>query len=696
MAQSAENSSDTTSALTTFYVSATGSDENSGLSTTDAFATVTRARNAIRESRTGDTSKRCVVVISEGEYPQPETLVLGDEDSNTEYVGEGAGAVLSGGIRFQFQRLASAAEKELFPANDAEIWVYDLPKVDDAPLFFEQLFVNGRRAVRSRFPNDGFLIPESIWEEFPMNPQTRSVDHAVTPQELRARTGDLDDLKLEEASTEVLSFAQFIVHHNWDTTRRIIRSYDKETRALRCEGVPMKSWNPWRDSSLYYLENLPMAFDQPGEWFYDGVNERVFYRPLEGEQLNQTSFIAPVSGLNCLLDINGSKVGVDEAKKTTSIRFRNVQFSYTDAASGNTQVKPGVSGHGPTQFEPLQAAAFTTGTVRISNASDIIFERCRVKSTGEYAFVIMDCSDCQIIRTDMEDLGAGGVRIGDGSMDRHNQVVNCNIVHGGRFFASGTAVWIGQNTEDTLILHNEIADFFYTGVSAGWVWGYNGGHAFRNCIEYNHIHHIGQGALADMGGVYTLGRSTGTRVCNNVIHDVDSYGYGGWGLYPDEGSEGILFENNLVYDVTDGSFHQHYGKENILRNNILARSKKNPAKPDQPAHQIAVSRIEDHLSVTIERNIIYWKDGVALGYNANNAKVVYDSNLWYNATSDATFGGLSHEEWVKTTGKDVNGIVADPLFVDPDANDFRLKSGSPAQKIGFVPFDYTQAGVQPE
>ena len=264
---------------------------------------------------------------------------------------------------------------------------------------------------------------------------------------------------------------------------------------------------------------------------------------------------------------------------------------------------------------------------------------------------------------------------------------------GGRFFASATAVWIGQNTENIALLHCDISDFYYTGVSVGWVWGYQGGHAFNNRIEFNRISKIGQGQPSDMGGVYTLGTSIGTRVCNNVIFDVSSYGYGGWGLYPDEGSEGILFENNLVYDTTDGCFDQHYGYDNIVRNNIFARSRINPARMGQPPHQIAVTRIENHLSMTFENNIIYWKEGVPLGYNAGKEQAIYRNNLWFNAGGDVRFGELTHSEWVNQTGKDVGGLVADPEFINPDANDFRLKSDSPAIQMGFVPFDYSQAGV---
>ncbi len=681
-----------------FFVSPNGNDANDGTAAAP-FATLEHARDAVRAARQNDpTAKKAaepwVVTFAEGEYTLERPVVFTPEDSGspespTVYRASG-NVVFSGGIKIENW-------KDLGDGT----WCADLPDFEGNPLYFEQMWVNARRAPRSRFPNEGFLNVESIREEFPSDRTTRQAEKPQTLQWVTGKTGDFDFLK--DVPAAELRWGQMVVHHNWDTTRRILLGFDPTTNTVEMKGGNMKSWNPWRTSSLYYFENVRTAFDAPGEWFYDGNARKVFYRPLEGQTLENTQFYAPRPGLVQFLIFQGNS----PEEPITDIRFENLKFCYSDTprvlgVMQNAQIDVSVTGDlqkpGPSQFEPTQAAAHTSAVILADEAQRIAFFGCEFSHLGEYGLWFKNASECEFRNGRLSDLGAGAIRIGGGRASEPGKNVRCaekNVVsnnyltEGGRFHASAVGVWIGNNTIENELTHNEIADFYYTGVSVGWNWGY-AGVSFRNRIEFNRIHDIGQGALADMGGVYTLGTQTGTRVCNNVIFNVKSFGYGGWGLYPDEGSEGLTMENNLVYDTMDGSFHQHYGKDNVIRNNIFARNLPNPMK-DAPAHQVAITRIEDHRSIVFENNIIYWKDGTSVGYNFDKARTDIQKNLWWKDGGEVEFRGLTHDQWVES-GKDAGGIVADPMFVDPEHNDFHLKPGSPAEKIGFKPFDYTQAG----
>ena len=81
-----------------------------------------------------------------------------------------------------------------------------------------------------------------------------------------------------------------------------------------------------------------------------------------------------------------------------------------------------------------------------------------------------------------------------------------------------------------------------------------------------------------------------------------------------------------------------------------------------------------------------------LGYNHTNRKFTYDRNVYWNASgAPLTFSGKSLEEW-RAAGQDTHGIVADPLFVDPEHGGFKLRPGSPAGKVGFDPWDFAEVG----
>jgi len=187
-----------------------------------------------------------------------------------------------------------------------------------------------------------------------------------------------------------------------------------------------------------------------------------------------------------------------------------------------------------------------------------------------------------------------------------------------------------------------------------------------------------------------LGMQPGTRIVNNLWHDMAATKYGGWGIYFDEGSSGILAENNIVYRTTHGGFHQHYGETNVVRNNIFAYAR------DQ---QLQRSREEPHVSFCFSNNIVIFDKGVLLGSTWKNDNFVLDSNVYWDTRlaanpNEMKFAGATLEQW-RARGHDKNSRIADPLFLSAQQEDFRLKPDSPAFKLGFRSFDLSRVGPRP-
>ena len=369
-------------------------------------------------------------------------------------------------------------------------------------------------------------------------------------------------------------------------------------------------------------------------------------------------------------------------KPVEHLRFEGLSFQHTDWVMPRAEMVDGQAN-----------AGLRTAAVRAVGARNCAFERCEIAHAGGYGLWLQNGSkDNRVAECHLRDLGAGGVRLGEMGLPEQeplqaerNEVYNWFIHDGGKVYHAGIGVWIGRSSHNR-VHHNEICDFYYTGVSVGWSWGYAPSSAHHNVIEFNHIHHLGRGELSDMGGIYTWASRRAPCCASNLIHDVWSYSYGGWGLYTDEGSTGVLMENNVVYRVKDGSFHQHYGRENIVRNNVLALS--------ATLGQIIRSREEEHSSFTIEGNIVFGETTPPLGGNWGNGHYTLRRNLYWNTDPAALVfpGKLTLAEW-QAKGHDAESVAADPKFVDAAKFDFRLQPDSPALALGFKPIDMSTVGL---
>ena len=446
----------------------------------------------------------------------------------------------------------------------------------------------------------------------------------------------------------------------------------------------MHTWNRMDrpGASLCYLENDRSFLDAPGEYFLDRSEGYLYYIPRENERLEKAVATVPVPSQ--LLEMKGTA-----EKWIEDVRIENLTLEYSRYSipwQGN---------------EPNQGACLTDASVSAEYARNLTLQNVEVTHTGNWAVEMGPASrDSRVEHCYLHDLGGGGVKIGTSGIpddEEHelscgNHVVNNIICQAGETFPPAVGIML-RNASDNEVVHNDISNLYYTGISVGWVWGYAHCPSVRNTISYNHIHHIGWGVLSDMGGVYTLGNSDGTVEIGNWIHDVNGYSGAGspaWGLYTDEGSAGILLASNLVERCRDGAVHQHYGKDNTFANNIFATFERSG---------VWRSRVEDHTTIIVTNNVFWWTNSASQvirggGKGGKVTDLVMDGNLYWctGGISSNAFFGKPLATW-RAEGHDCASRVGDPLFRDPLHGDWRLEPESSALKMGFVPWDWTAAGV---
>lgn len=646
-----------------FYVSPTGKDTNSG-SKEQPLASLVGARNAVRKHKiTSRKLQAYTVVVKDGYYTMTEPLELTLEDSGSEqypivYQAEkGANPVFSGGKIIKG-----------FSVNANGVWQVKIPESVYYKWEFDQLYVNGQRAILARTPNKGFLelkkVTQNIWKQGSGKVALKAEQELFFDEQTFKPLLDIEN--------EEIAQVRFKAYHKWDYTLRHIDEVHKDSLSLSTSGKGMKPWNALKKGGRVVVENYKAALDAPGEWFLSkkGV---LYYIPRKGESIENTTVVVPV--LEQLVSVKGN---ASESNYVEHIQFKGLKFEYCHykiPASGS---------------EPNQAAAKLNAAIEVEGAKNISFSNGEISKTGQHALWFgKGVSNSLVENTYMYNLGGGGVYLGDftaldGKEHAHHLTVHNNIIQsGGQEFPAAVGVWVGHSS-DSKVTQNDIGNFYYTGISVGWTWGYKPSLAKRNTIAYNHIHHIGWDLLSDMAAIYTLGASEGTMVENNLIHHVHSFSYGGWGMYADEGSTGIVFKNNLVYNTKTGGFQQNYGKGNVITNNILAYAKK---------YQLQCTIAEKHKSFTFTNNIVLFNEGMVAKGAWDDVMAEIDANIYWNTNGDGyDFNKHSFKDWQKK-GFDNQSYLIDPKFKNSLKYDFRFKSKKSYNKINFKPFDVSKAGV---
>jgi hypothetical protein len=529
---------------TILHVSVVGNDGWSGAGATPnpsgsdgPLRTLSGARDAVRRLRAERPDQPVTVLVRGGLYTLAEPLVFSPDDSGSPqarvtYAGyPGETPVVSGGRRIDGWRPVE---------GEPGLWAAEVPEVKAGKWLFHQLIVDGHRRQRARSPNAGsYYVDGRISAD--RHARFHYRDGNVRPKWSGSRG------------------VEFIALCRWQQYRLPITDVDPASRTVTLAGPRMP--NGAEVAPRYWIENTRDALDAPGEWFLEALSGILYYRPMPREDMATAEVIAPV--LEQLVVFDGD---ARTGRYVHDITLRGLLFRDADWSIG------------PEGYADMQAASEIPAAIVAHGARSCAIEQCVLTHLGQYAVALGKGSkENLLVGNEMTDLGAGGVKIGDEKSSAHPQlasatdppeepgtiangrqnvnfprseaeaasgnVVTDNAIHDiGAVFASAVGVWIGQSSGNTVV-HNEIYDTYYSGISVGWTWGWGRTMAQDNLIEQNHIHDIGRGLLSDMGCIYTLGAQPGTVLRNNLCHDVKRYEKPSPDSVPDAASRQGLLEN---------------------------------------------------------------------------------------------------------------------------------------------------------
>lgn len=536
---------------------------------------IEKALQQAREDRRLNGAEDVCIRLQAGTYRLNQTITVRPEDSGIRIVADG-NAVVSGGVKITGWK------------KQGGMYVADVPEFNGRPLEFRQLWVNGRKADRARDVAD-----------FEKMYRIRNIDKKN------------EILYVPAAAVKKIlgeRHAEMVIHEMWCVANLRIKGIkvqgDSAAVTFHQPESHIHFMHPWPSpmvtkdghNSAFYLTNAKSLLDTPGEWYLDAKEQKVYYIPRKGEDMAKADVEAPA--VETLMKIEGTP---DAPVK--GITIEGVTFSYA------TWMRPSISGHAPLQAGMFMTEAYKVrpkiirpngdhkldnqgwvgrpaAAVNVRCAEDINFKGCTIEhcaSTGIDFFEYTKGGS--ISRSTIRDVGGNGILAGSFGPEAHEAHLPYNPTDS-RIICTGLTIENNLITDVTnedwgcvgigagyvrgiRILHNEISEVSYSGISMGWGWNQQPCAMADNRVKGNLIHHYAK-HMYDTAGIYTLGAQPHSFVEENVVRDIYSSGYAHdpnhwFYLYTDEGSSCIMVRNN--WTPTEKYLKNANGPCNIWENN---------------------------------------------------------------------------------------------------------------------------------
>jgi hypothetical protein len=683
-----------------FYVSPSGNDTWSGIlaeaneSKTDGpFATLGKARDAIRDLKArGPLTQPVTILIRGGFYVLPEPLVFTSEDSGTKecpityaaYPGEVP--VLSGGRRITGWKKLTEEVGNIDVKARGKLWIANVPK----DWRFNQLFAGGERLPRSATPN------ADQWEDWYKNIEEKGKTLLSFPPGTLQRWSNLADVEINFLPS--WRYANFLA-----SVKEIDEASGLVTLA-RSGLYDIKKNDPFR------IENALEGIDQPGEWSLDTKAGRVYWWPPYGVDPNKIEIIAPR-----LVEAIVMKGDEEAGALVKFLTLRGLNITHIDRRRLDYHPPP-QGGYG--RLDTNDATILLWGT------EDCTIEQCRITNVGGVGIrAILYAKRIKLLDNEISQCGGTGIVFqghgpGTHHVNRDHLIVRNRVHHCGQIYWHGTGINIAMAGNLT-ISGNHIHDMPYAGIfvtgqktayfnlSKGksdtqgfdFRWGEIGEDSLtvdsikkfipgNVIVEHNVIHDVMQ-VLDDGGGIFFWASRQNVIRNNRVYRCARDFSFG---IYLDIEGMDTVIDNNIVYQCpnlsvakTGSALLLHQNGRNTVRNNIFAIGNRlfrfvGSTGGQKVIHNIFFFDASCTLGEDPARTISY-DAGQKIDYDAG--KSIMDNNLYWSTGGEASIRNFINS-W-RQKGWDKNAVVADPLFVDMQKFDFRLRPDSPALKMGFKP-----------
>jgi len=553
------------------YVSPKGSDTNDG-SKDQPLATVAAALRKARElRRLNDPSIKdgIHIILGGGIYQLLETVILRPEDAGTTdspiffEAASNEKPILSGGVKIDGWKKLNKAVVGLSASAKGKLWVADVPMINGELFQFRQIWVNDAKAVRAKSVNGDAMQRILNW-----NKKDESC-WIPTPQFSLSNVKGVEMFIHQWWAIAMLRIKKIEVHG--DSTQ--LYFHPPESKIQNEHPWPAPWLSKETGNSAFYLVNALQFLDEPGEWYLDVINRKIYYWPRRGENMQTTSVIAPY--LETLVKVEGT---ID--RPVTNVFFNGISFQHSG------WLRPSQFGHVPHQAGMYMTEAYKlrpAGTkenptldnqawigrpaaaVEVTFADNTVFQNCRFEhlaSTGlDYHKAVHD----NLVKGNLfKDVGGTALLAGVYSDEGHEihlpynpkderEICDGMLISNNLITDATNEDWgcvgIGLGyTQNSLLEHNEVENVSYSGISMGWGWTAAANAMKNNKILRNKIHHYGKHNY-DCSGIYTLSAQPGSVISENYIDSIYKAPYAHlpshwFYLYTDEGSSGITVKNN--------------------------------------------------------------------------------------------------------------------------------------------------------